>query len=223
MSKDARRFKGEKPRSLVNSISSYQCVCCSGSHPLSKCEDFRQKTVAQRDDFAREHKLCFNCLRSGHFFPKYSSKFKCSHCRRSHHSLLHAAKNSMSSIPENSSQVKADARPFVPSASNASTATGSIHFANVQTVPPPYMAPPNVLLATATFTRLKVEALRFVHYWIKNTLLVLFRSRSVRLCVLKDDAPIYSLNVSARSSRASPSPASRYKYRRAYRPSQSFR
>ncbi|KYQ47216.1 hypothetical protein ALC60_13773 [Trachymyrmex zeteki] len=55
----------------------------------------------------------------------------------------------MSSIPENSSQVKADARPFVPSASNASTATGSIHFANVQTVPPPYMAPPNVLLATA--------------------------------------------------------------------------
>jgi len=82
-----------KSRSFVNNVSVQNCVNCAGSHSLAKCEKFLSLTVKQRSTLAREKRVCFNCLRSGYFTLKCSSKTRCVHCRRMHHSLLHSEEN----------------------------------------------------------------------------------------------------------------------------------
>jgi len=78
-----------RSRSFVNHMSTQGCVNCAGSHSLAKCVGFLSLAVEQRSTLAREKRVCFNCLRSGHFTPKCPSKSRCARCRRSHHSLLH--------------------------------------------------------------------------------------------------------------------------------------
>jgi len=58
-----------KGRSFVNNVSVQNCVNCAGSHSLAKCEKFLSLSVEQRSIFARKKRVCFNCLRSGHFMP----------------------------------------------------------------------------------------------------------------------------------------------------------
>jgi hypothetical protein len=78
-----------KSCSFVNNISVPKCVYCTGLHSLENCEKFLLLSVEQRSTLAREIRVCFNCLRSGHFAPKCPSKSRCMHCRCMHHSLLH--------------------------------------------------------------------------------------------------------------------------------------
>jgi hypothetical protein len=75
--------------SFVNNVSVQNSVNCAGSHSLANCEKFLSLLVEQRSILAREKRICFNCLRSGHFTPKCSRKSRYVHCRRTHHSLLH--------------------------------------------------------------------------------------------------------------------------------------
>ncbi|KAH0946266.1 hypothetical protein HN011_010823, partial [Eciton burchellii] len=56
---------------------------------LAKCEKFLSLSVEQRNTPAREKRVCFICLRPGHFTTKCPSKSRCVLCRRMHHSLLH--------------------------------------------------------------------------------------------------------------------------------------
>jgi len=65
------------------------CRECSGAHRLDQCERFKGKAVRQRQAIIREHKLCINCLRQGHFRDDCQSKWKCSKCGSKHHTLLH--------------------------------------------------------------------------------------------------------------------------------------
>ncbi|KYN23208.1 hypothetical protein ALC57_04374, partial [Trachymyrmex cornetzi] len=89
--KETRRFRDDRTRPSVNNVTAFRCVFCSGNNSVLKCDKFLSKTVAQRGDYARQNKLCLNCLRSGHFLQQCTSKSRCSHCRRSHHTLLHFA------------------------------------------------------------------------------------------------------------------------------------
>jgi len=65
------RFMNDKTRSSVNNVSALKYVHCHGNHIVLKCEDFLRKSVAERSFLARQLKLCFNCLKLGHFTPKY--------------------------------------------------------------------------------------------------------------------------------------------------------
>lgn len=78
-----------KSRSSVNSVSVIKCANCSGNHNLTKCEDFLSKSVMQRNAIVKQNKLCFNCLRSGHFTPTCKTKVRCTYCSRAHHSSMH--------------------------------------------------------------------------------------------------------------------------------------
>ena len=49
----------------------------------------KQLTMPARDDFIREHWLCFNCLRPGHPAKYCRSPARCAICKRWHHTLLH--------------------------------------------------------------------------------------------------------------------------------------
>jgi len=83
--------RGNKSKSSINNVIVLKCIHYAGNHNLNKCDEFLSKTVAQRSAIVKQNKLCFNCMRSGHFTPKCKLKGRCTHCGRAHHSLLHAA------------------------------------------------------------------------------------------------------------------------------------
>lgn len=147
--KDSGLSKSDKPRSSTNNVSTVKCVCCSGEHHVSKCDAFQKRAVAQRCALIRQHKLCFNCLRSGHFPIKCPSKFRCRQCGRAHHTLLHSADYERSDDPEHMAAAKSAPSSGSAGESNASSTTSAPPVATVQTVPPADNRPPNVLLATA--------------------------------------------------------------------------
>lgn len=67
------------------------CVRCGGNHGVWSCKGFQNLGVKERWDVAKEKKLCFRCLASGHegrFCPK-ARPCPVGGCKRSHHHLLH--------------------------------------------------------------------------------------------------------------------------------------
>lgn len=83
----------EHPVSLVTtkSVSSsvLSCLRCSGPHNISSCSQFRSGSIDDRNRFAHDHKLCFNCLSGSHWSRACPSKARCQTCSGKHHSLLH--------------------------------------------------------------------------------------------------------------------------------------
>lgn len=68
-----------------------RCPLCDNNHWLSRCEQFRKRSVEDRIKFVLDKKLCNNCLSPGHFAnncPK--EKFcKVEGCTTKHSSFLH--------------------------------------------------------------------------------------------------------------------------------------
>ena len=96
--------QGEASRpSRSNGTGNTQCEFCSLSHALWKCQEFGKESVEKRWSFAKDKRLCFNCL--GHHFSKScKSKVRCSNCKASHHTLLHRAPRETVSPPDGASK-----------------------------------------------------------------------------------------------------------------------
>ena len=68
----------------------HNCVLCSSQvHPLRSCTKFMSQSVDERYSTVKFHRLCFNCLRSGHQLVECSSTYRCRRCYGNHHTLLH--------------------------------------------------------------------------------------------------------------------------------------
>ena len=67
------------------------CVICKYKHPVAFCPVFKSKHLQERRKIAREHGLCFNCLKTNHQVKNCPSTKRClkERCGRSHHTLLH--------------------------------------------------------------------------------------------------------------------------------------
>ncbi|CAI6371615.1 unnamed protein product [Macrosiphum euphorbiae] len=78
------------------------CKCCTGNHGLTSCPKFKGWTQENRNSWARDNKICFRCLRTGHWVTKCKSSNVCGQCSRRHHSLLHSAGPAAPSKEENS-------------------------------------------------------------------------------------------------------------------------
>lgn len=154
LSTNSANSRNCKAKSSVNNVSVVKCLNCDGNHNLSKCEDFLSKPVAQRNAIVRQKKICFNCLRSGHFTLKCKTSARCKHCGRAHHSTLHAVNSDDQKEPV--SQATATA----VNANNFVVASG-VAVANVQTVQTQCTPTPNVLLATAWVDLHTAEGRRF--------------------------------------------------------------
>ena len=68
-----------------------KCPKCSKDHTLYRCTEFKDMTVEARRQFVQNHRLCFNCLHSGHIATKCQSSGRCQEkdCHKNHHTLLH--------------------------------------------------------------------------------------------------------------------------------------
>lgn len=65
------------------------CVLCPNQqHPLYICKVFNAMTVEKRNQIAKKHHLCFNCLKK-HNLSECKSYITCKTCNKKHHSLLH--------------------------------------------------------------------------------------------------------------------------------------
>ncbi|XP_073823116.1 uncharacterized protein [Musca autumnalis] len=117
------------------SCSKRVCVFCSKSdHYIAQCQRFKDLDVPIRFENVKKLGLCINCLAKGHQVTSCPSSFKCKHCSRSHHTMLHRSQSNQGpSSPEPT-----------PSTSRAATTDtpASVH-AHMES------SSPHVLLATA--------------------------------------------------------------------------
>ncbi|XP_074659583.1 uncharacterized protein LOC141912256 [Tubulanus polymorphus] len=77
--------------SCVSGGKIFECVICSGSHSVSNCGDFIDKSVDERFALVKRLRLCINCLSPGHFIATCKSLSCCKEpgCGKRHHTLLH--------------------------------------------------------------------------------------------------------------------------------------
>ncbi|XP_044779757.1 uncharacterized protein LOC123327412 [Drosophila simulans] len=69
------------------------CPICGGQHGILNCRKFIGASPQERWSNVKRHRLCFNCLRSGHTARSCYTQGECqiNGCRREHHRLLHGA------------------------------------------------------------------------------------------------------------------------------------
>ena len=68
------------------------CPMCHQTHRLYQCETFKSKSPKERNDFVKQHKICFNCISSSlHNSRKCKSTIRCKveGCGQAHYTLLH--------------------------------------------------------------------------------------------------------------------------------------
>ena len=94
----------EKTQSIEKPIQSYTVVnicgdtiCSQESHKLSSCPLILKMSAIDRQKYARQKQVCFNCLHPSHNVGACTSKFTCRECKLKHHSLLHREKPSTAS------------------------------------------------------------------------------------------------------------------------------
>ncbi|KAH8317326.1 hypothetical protein KR074_003821, partial [Drosophila pseudoananassae] len=69
--------------------SSRECIYCQGQHSIYSCNEFKALDVVSRRTFAKDTKLCFNCLSRSHQVRDCKSSNTCRQCNAKHHTLVH--------------------------------------------------------------------------------------------------------------------------------------
>jgi len=87
------------------SKAAQSCKCCNGTHGLTLCPKFKGWTQEMRNTWARDQRICFRCLSTGHWVTKCKSSNVCGQCSRWHHTLLHSTGPATTSREESSSKV----------------------------------------------------------------------------------------------------------------------
>ncbi|UYV82916.1 hypothetical protein LAZ67_22001374 [Cordylochernes scorpioides] len=71
------------------------CILCkSKHHPLYMCNLFCKMPLKEKINVVKGHKLCFNCLRKGHFSWNCRLNQRCKVCKGKHHTMIHYDKPS---------------------------------------------------------------------------------------------------------------------------------
>lgn len=71
------------------SNSSKNCLFCNDTHSIYKCPKFSAKPAKERFEWAKNKRLCTNCLCDSHKVTECKSKHNCKKCNKKHNTLLH--------------------------------------------------------------------------------------------------------------------------------------
>ena len=99
-----------------------QCVLCTGKHRVLECVKFREMRPWEHLQAAKAHKLCFNCLLTGHIARECKKPASCSvsDCARKHSTFLHLkSADKPSQVTSGVSGVSAQSETGVNSANGA--------------------------------------------------------------------------------------------------------
>ncbi|XP_059223205.1 uncharacterized protein LOC131996995 [Stomoxys calcitrans] len=136
-SKSTYTQKNSKNKQSSLAITKSSCgICNGGSHDLAECNEFLRMTLRNRYIAARKSKVCFTCLRKGHW-QKVCTAQKCSECGAAHHKLLHKISSPPANVVVAQHQQQSDKLNDLVAASTSRSAVLST------------VAEPEVFLATA--------------------------------------------------------------------------
>lgn len=97
------------------------CSLCKANHRIFKCDQFLSKTPQERFAFAKEQKLCVNCLNL-HSTSNCKSSVSCRICSKRHHTILHFPTDHAVNLPvEETSTSSASLTPQVVTNAVSST------------------------------------------------------------------------------------------------------
>ncbi|XP_071950844.1 uncharacterized protein [Antedon mediterranea] len=65
------------------------CPIHNTSHSLVECRQFRGKTLEEKSELIKEHRLCFRCLKPNHRSRNCKSQVKCEKCEKPHLTIMH--------------------------------------------------------------------------------------------------------------------------------------
>ena len=83
-----KKLESRTSRVQAHLISKDTCACCSGSHFILHCNNFKEKSLSERKTFVTTKGLCFNCL-GFHRSADCRNTNRCRDCKGKHHTLLH--------------------------------------------------------------------------------------------------------------------------------------
>ena len=70
-------------------FNTLNCILCDSVHKLFMCNQFRKKSLNDRQIYVKQNNLCQLCLSCGHVSEKCYSRYTCKFCKARHSSLLH--------------------------------------------------------------------------------------------------------------------------------------
>ena len=76
----------------ANGKSFGTCYFCGEKHSIQVCENFASQTFNYRQQYTRNHQLCFGCLVRGHIVRDCKNKKVCKKCQRGHPTSMHKTK-----------------------------------------------------------------------------------------------------------------------------------
>ena len=73
----------------------WECKICSEQHGVWACPQFKEKTIHERWELAKQHKLCYRCLTANHKGQKCQKSRICGiqGCQETHNRLLHQSRH----------------------------------------------------------------------------------------------------------------------------------
>ncbi|XP_067279675.1 uncharacterized protein [Pseudorasbora parva] len=78
----------DKP--TVNRQLKVSCMLCQdANHPLCKCPKFMEKSLKDRRSYVKDNKLCYGCMKPGHFAKECRRRHTCDVCKLRHPTCLH--------------------------------------------------------------------------------------------------------------------------------------
>lgn len=96
----SNKFRERPIKMHMASADRSQCIICSGPHAQFQCPELKRRSVNERKSLVMQHKLCFNCLGTGHRISSCSWNGTCRKCGKRHHTLLHSEPTSRSTGKE---------------------------------------------------------------------------------------------------------------------------
>ena len=84
------------------------CLICKNEHRLQDCPEYKAKTREERLVVVRTERLCWACLRKGHFMRVCRSAKRCglNGCQATHHRLLHEDRSYSTSRRESGAEAQ---------------------------------------------------------------------------------------------------------------------
>jgi len=88
-------YKGQNFHTVTEpqrpSLKIVNCAMCGGDHSIFQCKKFKESSPEARCKFARDNRLCFNCLKAGHMSKSCKLARTCSvpGCSQKHSRFLH--------------------------------------------------------------------------------------------------------------------------------------
>ncbi|XP_065222295.1 uncharacterized protein LOC135846875 [Planococcus citri] len=120
-----KSFVSAKENNIQSTKPKFKCVACSDAHYLTQCVIFLEKSVTDRFELVKAHKLCIRCFSPFHTVTACTKKFVCSMCKGQHHSLLHRDQTSEKSSGSGSTGTPGGTGP-TPNQGGTNTSFGGI-------------------------------------------------------------------------------------------------